>query len=45
MEKITMTKYLLDNKIKFKNRYLKINDGELRTPSEWETFINENKTW
>lgn len=40
-----MIKYLLDNKIKMKGRYLQFNDGQLRTPAEWEIFINENKTW
>jgi hypothetical protein len=45
MEKIKLITYLVNNDIKPRGKYMRLNDGELRTPSEWETFINENKTW
>ena len=37
--KIRMIEYLRANDILMKGKYLKHNDGALRTTEEWETFI------
>lgn len=39
MEQIKMIQYLRENSIQMKGKYLKQDDGQLRTAEEWKTFI------